>query len=205
MPDWINNLAVSSSQLAYLAGLGAALLLLWILIRVRRARSRLTSERVFRRIAHERLKDFVIPAVDGGEIFVENLLLTAKGLLVVDIKAVVGSVFGGDKMQDWTVISSNGRYTFSNPQPALQERVLAVRLIARDVPVSGRVLFLEEASFTRGTPAMACTLQDLLADYEEKDADAAEAKVNAFRQQWDALREKAVATQLSQLLRGRDG
>ncbi|HEY5655309.1 MAG TPA: nuclease-related domain-containing protein [Woeseiaceae bacterium] len=160
---------------------------------------------MFRRIAHERLKDFVIPAVDGGEIFVENLLLTAKGLLVVDIKAVVGSVFGGDKMQDWTVISSNGRYTFSNPQPALQERVLAVRLIARDVPVSGRVLFLEEASFTRGTPAMACTLQDLLADYEEKDADAAEAKVNAFRQQWDALREKAVATQLSQLLRGRDG
>ena len=204
MQELINNLELDATQLVYFASLLAALLFLWLLIRVRRRRSRLTYAKVFARIAHDRLKDFVIPSVDDGEIHIENVLLTAKGLLVVDIKPVVGSVFGGDKMQDWTVINSDGRYTFSNPQPALQERVEAVQLIARDIPVKGRVLFLAEASFTRGMPSMACTLENMLAEFEERDSEAAEAKVNAFRQQWDALRDKAVATQLNQLLRSSD-
>ena len=199
--DWIKNLLIEGDHLVYLAALIAALLLLWLLIRIRRQQARLTHAKVFARIAHDRLQDFVIPSVDDGEIHLENLLLTAKGLLVVDIKAVAGSVFGGDKMQDWTVINSDGRFTFSNPQPALQERVAAVRLIARDIPVLGRILFLSGASFTRGIPSMACTLEDLLNEFEEKDAGASEAKVSAFRQQWDILRDKAVATQLSQLLR----
>ena len=204
MRDLINSLNLDSTQLVYLASLVAALLFLWLLIRIRRRQSRLTHKKVFERIAHDRLKDFVIPSVDDGEIHIENVLLTAKGLLVVDIKPVVGTVFGGDKMQDWTVINNDGRYTFPNPQPALRERVEAVQLIARDIPVKGRVLFLAEASFTRGIPSMACTLEAMLAEFEERDTEAAEAQVNAFRQQWDALRDKAVATQLNQLLRRSD-
>lgn len=204
MQDLINSLNLDATQLVYLASLVAALLFLWLLIRVRRRRNKLTYAKVFERIAHDRLKDFVIPSVDDGEIHIENVLLTAKGLLVVDIKPVVGSVFGGDKMQDWTVINDDGRFTFSNPQPALQERVEAVQLIARDVPVKGRALFLAGASFTRGIPSMACTLEDMLAEFEEQDKEAAEAKVSAFRQQWDALRDNAVATQLNQLLRRSD-
>ena len=64
-------------------------------------------------IAFERVDKLVIPNADGGEIQIDHLLLTAQGILIIDIKDVQGAVFGGDKMQDWTVISENRRFTFS--------------------------------------------------------------------------------------------
>ena len=60
---------------------------------------------------------------------IDYLLLTTKGLLILEVKDVQGIVFGGDKMQDWTVINAERRYTFSNPQPALYDRIAAVRQI----------------------------------------------------------------------------
>jgi hypothetical protein len=147
------------------------------------------------------MQDFVVPSTEDGEIHIDHLLLTAKGLLVVDVKDVKGAVFGGDKMQDWTVIHSDGRFTFSNPQGALRDRMAAIKLIVRDIPVSGRILFLADARFTKGTPSMACGLQELLDEFGEQDAASAQTKVNAFRPLWDKLRDQAVSTQLGKLLR----
>ena len=115
-------------------------------------------ENALSEISFERIEHLVIPNADEGEIQIDQLLLTSKGLLILEVKDVQGTVFGSDKMQDWTVISKDRLFTFSNPQPALYDRIAAVRQIVRQVPVAGRVLFLDGADFTKGVPSMVCGL-----------------------------------------------
>jgi len=169
-----------------------ALLVIWLAYRYVKSRGG-KLQRVLDEIAFERLEKLVIPSADEGEIQVDHLLLTSQGLLILEIKDVQGIVFGSDKMQDWTVISDERRYTFSNPQPALYDRIAAVRQVVRQVPVAGRVLFLDGAEFTKGVPGLVCTLDELSAEFGEPDKKAAKFKIEAFRPHWELISKAAVA------------
>jgi hypothetical protein len=148
-------------------------------------------DRALADISYERIEKLVIPNADEGEIQVDRLLLTSKGLLILEIKDVQGIVFGGDKMSDWTVIAADRRYTFRNPQPALYDRIAAVRQIVRQVPVDGRVLFLDGAEFTKGVPSLVCDLDQLVRDFGEPDKDAARFKIEAFKPHWELIVNRA--------------
>ncbi|MDH4046577.1 MAG: NERD domain-containing protein [Gammaproteobacteria bacterium] len=167
-----------------------ALLVLWLVYRRRSSRSR-TLASVLKQIGFERIDNLVIPNGDEGEIQIDHLLLTANGIVIIHVKDVIGTVFGSDKMQDWTVISEDRRFTFANPQPALYDRIAAVRQIVREVPVAGRVLFLDEAEFTKGVPGLVCSLDDLLDEFGENDRTSAKVKVEAFRPHWERIRRYA--------------
>ena len=167
----------------------ALLLLFWLVYR-RRGHPR-SFEGVLKSIAFERISNLIIPSADEGEIQIDHLLLTSQGLLIIDLKDVIGTVFGSDKMQDWTVIGESHRFTFANPQPALYDRIAAVRQIVRQVPVAGRILFLDGAEFTKGVPGLVCNLDGLLAEFREHDNAAAKVKVDAFRPHWELIIAKA--------------
>jgi hypothetical protein len=180
--------------------LGAAvvvLLLGWYLYRRNQGGSRL--KRVLGEISHDRIDGLLIPNGDDGEIQIDHLLLTSQGLLIVDIKDAAGTVFGSDKMQEWTVISEERRYTFSNPQAALYDRIAAVRHIVRQVPVAGRILFLDGAEFTKGVPNLVSDLDQLLDEFGEADKSAAKFKIEAFKPHWDLIRKAALGTQVDQM------
>ena len=166
------------------------LLLIWLLYRyVRGGGGKL--QRVLDEIAFERIEQLIIPSADEGEIQVDHLLLTSQGLLILEIKEVEGIVFGSDKMSDWAVISDDRRYTFSNPQPALYDRIAAVRQIVRQVPVEGRVVFLDGAEFTKGVPDLVCDLEGLVAEFGEPDKNAARFKIEAFKPHWELIKQAA--------------
>jgi len=170
--------------------LGAAvvvLLLGWYLYRRNQGGSRL--KRVLGEISHDRIDGLLIPNGDDGEIQIDHLLLTSQGLLIVDI----------NKMQEWTVISDERRYTFSNPQAALYDRIAAVRHIVRQVPVAGRILFLDGAEFTKGVPSLVSDLDQLLDEFGEADKSAAKFKIEAFKPHWDLIRKAALGTQVDQM------
>jgi len=169
------------------------LLLAWLVYRVIRGRGG-NFEHALSAISFDRVEGLVIPSADEGEILVDYLLLTSQGLLILDIKDAQGTVFGGDKMQDWTVINDKRRYTFSNPQPALYDRIAAVRQIVREVPVAGRILFLDGAQFTKGTPALVSNLTQLVSDFGEPDKKAAKFKIEAFKPHWELIRKQALST-----------
>jgi hypothetical protein len=161
----------------------------WWLYRRLNRRNRL--EQVLDDIGYERLNALLIPNGDEGEIQIDHIFLTSRGLLIVDIKDVVGKVFGSDQMQEWTVISEDRRFTFSNPQPALYDRIAAVSHIVRQVPIAGRILFLDGAEFTKGVPSLVASLDELHAEFYEPDKDAAKIKVKSFRAHWDLIRKQA--------------
>ena len=169
----------------------ALLLVIWLGYRILGRRGE-SLEGVIAEISFDRIKGLVIPSADEGEILVDYLLLTPHGLLILEVKNIQGVVFGGDKMQDWTVIDDERRYTFSNPQPALYDRIAAVRQIVRQVPVAGRIVFLGGAEFTKGVPGLVCNLAELSSEFAEPDKDAAKVKIEAFRPHWELIRKEAL-------------
>jgi hypothetical protein len=181
---------LNSANPAWLLPVLLLLLVVWFVYRRRAGGAHL--QRVLKEIAFARIEGLVVPDSDGGEIQVDYLLLTSQGLLILHVKDVQGVVFGSDKMQDWTVISKERRFTFSNPQPALYDRIAAVKQIVRQVPVEGRVLFLDGAEFTKGVPSMVCTVDELLEEFGEKDKAAAQRKVEAFKPHWELLEKNAL-------------
>jgi hypothetical protein len=181
---------LNSANPAWLLPVLLVLLVVWFIYRRRAGGDHL--QRVLKEIAFARIEGLVVPDSDGGEIQVDYLLLTSQGLLILHVKDVQGVVFGSDKMQDWTVISKERRFTFSNPQPALYDRIAAVKQIVRQVPVEGRVLFLDGAEFTKGVPSMVCTVDELLEEFGEKDRAAAQRKVEAFKPHWELLQKHAL-------------
>ena len=178
------------------------LLIAWWIYRRRMGGNRL--QRVLDDIGYDRVDGILIPNGDEGEIQIDHLLLTSRGLLIVDIKDVAGTVFGSDKMEKWTVISNETRFTFSNPQPALYDRIAAVRQIVRQVPVEGRLVFLDGAEFTKGVPDMVADIDQLHADFNEPDKAAGKFKIEAFKPHWDLVRKAALGAQVGEIFGKRD-
>lgn len=144
-----------------------------------------------RSVAIESLHEIVLPDGMGGHIHIEYLVLTSRGLLVLDVKRFEGVIFASDRMDDWTVIGKDGRYTFPNPQRALYDRVAAVKRLVRDVPVEGFVLFPAGADFTKGRPRHAVLPNELGEGYRRPERSEVERLTEAFSVHWQHVREAA--------------
>lgn len=186
-------------QIPWVIALGSGILLLvaWWIYRRRNRGTRL--QRVLDEISYDRIDGILIPNGDDGEIQIDNLLLTSSGLLIVDVKEVIGTVFGSNKMEKWTVISNKRRFTFANPQPALYDRIAAVRHIVRQVPVQGRLVFLDGAEFTKGVPRLVADIDSLRAEFHEPDKAAGKFKIEAFKPHWDLIRKEALGAQVGEI------
>ena len=155
-------------------GIGAALLLLAALVffgvrayqrRARRKSLLARLERVALAAAHQVL----VPDGMGGFIHIDHILLTPRGILVLDTRRVTGLIFGGDQMSDWTVMGRGHRYTFDNPQPALYDRIAAVKALVGDAPVEGRLLFSNVGKFTKGIPKWVVMLDGIEMEFPVVD------------------------------------
>jgi hypothetical protein len=72
-------------------------------------------------------------------------------------------------MSDWTVMGRR-RYTFDNPQPALYDRIAAVKALVGDaVPVEGRLLFSNHGKFTKGKPKYVLMLDGIEVEFPAVD------------------------------------
>ena len=189
----MTDILQSTDNALLLSSAAVALLLCWLLYRYLRRKSG-SLEATLEDISFDRIEGLIIPNADEGEILIDYLLLTSKGLLILEVKDVAGTVFGGDKLQDWTVITNERRFTFSNPQPALFDRIAAVRQIVREVPVAGRILFLDGAEFPKGVPQLVSNMTDLADDFGEPDKNAAKFKIEAFKPHWELVRKEALHT-----------
>ena len=150
-----------------------------------------TLDSVLKGVAVKFMHDVVLPDGMGGQIHVEYLLLTAGGMLVVDVKRFEGTIFASDRMDDWTVISQEGRFAFPNPQVTLYDRVAAVKRFVRDVPVVGYVLFPSAADFSKGRPNDVILPGELAERFKKPERNEIERLMEAFSVHWERVRDAA--------------
>jgi hypothetical protein len=149
----------------------------------RRARRKQLLARLDR-VAYESAHQVLVPDGMGGYIHIDHVLLTPRGLLVLDTRRVPGLIFGGDQMSDWTVIGRR-RFTFDNPQPALYDRLAAVKALAGDFPVEGRLLFSNIGKFTKGMPKYVMMLDGIEVEFPQVDRSLkGSAALEPFAEVW---------------------
>jgi hypothetical protein len=183
---------VLSPELQLVLTLGAAIALvvalgvfLYRFLRRRRAQRR--TEDAIASIAYDMLRNVLVPNGMGGQIHIHYLLLTESGLLVIDLVDAPGAIFGGDQMTEWTAIGKKRRYTFGNPQHALYDRMAAVRSLAGEVPVEGRVVFSLRSEFPKGKPRYVIRIDELAGDFAAVDQSRGSAAA-AFADVWQHIR-----------------
>jgi hypothetical protein len=138
-------------------------------------------------VGTEFLNNVLVPDGMGAAMHVDYLLLTSRGVVVVDMRDVRGNIFGGDQMTEWTVMSGAFRATFQNPQHALYDRVAAVRALAGELPVEGRVLFTRRGKFPKGLPRWTLMVDSLRAEFPPVDSEASQNWMERYRQDWQAI------------------
>jgi nuclease-like protein len=139
------------------------------------------------RVAYESAHQVLVPDGMGGYIHIDHLLLTPRGLLVLDTRRVPGLIFGGDQMSDWTVMGRH-RFTFDNPQPALYDRIAAVKALAGDFPVEGRLLFSNIGKFTKGMPKYVMMLDGIEVEFPQVDRSLkGSAALEPFAEVWSRV------------------
>ncbi len=134
----------------------------------RRSRRRALLARIHR-IALQEVHQVLVPDGMGGHIHIDHVLLTPRGVLILDTRRVQGVIFGGDQMSEWTVLARGRRYTFENPQPALYDRIAAVKAVFGVVPVDGRLVFSNLGKFTKGKPKCVTMVDGLELEFPRVD------------------------------------
>jgi nuclease-like protein len=149
--------------LALAVALGFALSWAWRSYRRYRARRALRA--AVTGGAADHLANALVPDGMGGGFHVDYLLLTMRGVIVIDLRDIRGNIFGGDQMAEWTVMDGARRFTFTNPQSALYDRIAAVKAVAGDVPVEGRIVFTRRGKFPKGLPRWTLMVDALRAEF----------------------------------------
>ena len=181
----VNDIIVQATVAAMLVAL-LAVAFTWAYRRWGRFRARKQIVRSFESVSSAVLRDVLIPDGSGGQLHIDFLLLTGRGLLVVDYRDVEGVVFGGEHMREWAVMNGSERSTFLNPLEALYDRIAAVKLLAGEAPVDGRIVFTSRSKFPKGRPPRVLRL-DLLEGEYPSAVPGTTHPTERYRPAWDQL------------------
>ena len=141
--------------------------------------------------AADYLRNVLVPDGNGGDYHLDFVLLTSRGVVIIDMRDIIGNVFGGDQMTAWTLMSGPSRTTFVNPQAGLYDRIASVKAIATDTPVEGRIVFTRRAKFPKGLPRFTVMLESVAAEFPKLGAAELEIAVAKYRPGWARLKEAA--------------
>lgn len=168
-----------------LAVVAVLLLVAGLVIFLRRQQS---LEVLLRRIAWEQLKDVVIPDDVDGEIHLDLALLTARGILVLEVRRAAGTLFWGEQLERWTVLDGARRKVIDNPLPGMRARRHAVHALVPRVPVDGRVLLAGPVQISGDNPPGVVLTSDLLAEFPARGKAPPPDTLQAA---WEALKAAA--------------
>jgi hypothetical protein len=186
IPEWVYQVpwplvGVAAAGLALIA----ALVALWIWYRRRQAAARRLAAITSGSYAY--LRDVVLPDPQGLPLHFDFLLLTARGAVVIDMREVRGNVFGGDQMSEWTVMNRGGRFTFTNPQSGVLDRVAALRALVQDLPADGQVVFGAGARFPKGLPSQTRLLESLVDEHLALNPSKAGPLADSWLDDWRTI------------------
>jgi len=135
------------------------------------------------------LRNVLVPDGNGGDYHLDFVLLTSRGVVVIDMRDIIGIVFGGDQMTDWTLMDGASRSTFVNPQSGLYDRIASVKALTPDTPIEGRIVFTKRAKFPKGLPRFTVMLDSIAAEFPKLGAAELEIAVAKYRPGWESLKQ----------------
>lgn len=90
-------------------------------------------------------------------------------------------------MFQWTAIGRKLRFTFANPQSILYDRMAAVKMLAGETPVEGRLVFTQRGDFPKGKPKDVLRIDHLNNEFPVIDRSRANVTA-AFQEVWQHIK-----------------
>lgn len=140
------------------------------------------------------LHKVVLPDGIDGLAFIDYLLLTPKGIVVLSIEHREGLLFGGNAVDQWTQVIHGRTLKFANPlytHPHLRQ---AVEWNTDDITTHGWVVFSTAGQFPKGIPDGCCMIDDLPANIAPLLDSAAEIS-KPLREAWAHLQNLSISSQ----------
>ena len=144
--------------------------------------------RSFESVSAAVLRDVLIPDGSGGQLHIDFLLLTGRGLLVVDYRDVEGIVFGGEHMREWAVM--NGSRAHHLPEPAgspLRPHRSRESCSRAKCPVDGRIVFTGPIQVSEGPAAARAAARPAGRRNTRLPCPAPPHPAERYRAAWDQL------------------
>jgi Nuclease-related domain len=188
------NLEIAAA-VACVAGVVAGAYYLWRWDQ--RRRMRIVRSFAVTSCGFDHMRDVLVPDGQGSAVHVDFLLLTARGIIVIDLRDIAGNIFGGDQMRAWTVMHRAQRFTFDNPQTGLYDRIAAVRALAQGLPVDGRIVFTGRGHFPKGLPRHTLMLDSLPSEFPASDRETMRTLLERWMPAWTAIRKAVAPSQLA--------
>ena len=98
--------------------------------------------------------------VDGFFV-IDYVVLSDEGICLILLKRFEGSIYGGEKIEQWTQVIRGGSYGFQNPLHQLQLVTATVKSLLPKVPIKGVVLFAGDCQFPKDKPEGVFLLSEL--------------------------------------------
>ncbi len=188
------NALVGQDWLVTVVAIAIVVALIMLLpMALRRYRRDAEQRRVAKIIKNLRIvsvKNLAFPDSMEGYVFIDYLLLTPTGIVVLDLQDYNGFIFGGPNIDQWTQMVRQRGYKFENPLHQNAWRLQIIRSLVKDAPLIGKVVFSSVSQFPKGIPegvSHVSTLSEelaLLLDNKEIP--------EAVRKSWDELSTHAI-------------
>ena len=133
-------------------------------------------------------QDMLVPDGAGGHFHLDYLLWTPLGLLLLDLREIRGHLFGGDHLAEWTIMDGVRRTTFPNPQESLYDRLAALRALAPEFQVDGRIVFADQVELPKLAPRFTIRESALDTDFVMGDRELAARAVEDLRPAWERVK-----------------
>jgi len=117
--------------------------------------------RTIKRISKYVMHNVIIPDAVEGSSYIDWLVLTPRGILVLSQKPYSGMIFAAENISQWTQVIGRRSYTFNNPLQQLEVDVVTIKSLIPNAPVKGYVVFDQDSHFPKGKPNKALTLKEV--------------------------------------------
>lgn len=138
-----------------------SIILMMIMKSYRSTKSHRYFPRIIRKISKHYLKNIVIPDAVEGSSFIDWLVLTPRGVLIISQKPYQGMIFCSENISRWTQVVDRRSYSFDNPMRQLEVDLVTIKSLIPGVPVKGYVVFDRNSFFPKGKPKTVLTLNEI--------------------------------------------
>lgn len=169
---------------------------------VKKGRHQRLAQKTIESLGLKYLHNLVLPDGIDGLVFIDYLLLTPSGFIVLDLEHIEGHLFGGEKVDQWSQVANNKTYKFNNPLYANQQKCQAVSWNLEqqknigdisNFQIQGWVTFTNAGNFPKGIPSKVSMVNELKDNLDE--TISSDKTISAtMSDAWDALHNISINT-----------
>lgn len=153
---------LSDIQLVSLIFTVVILMIMYVMLKTFRSKESFRYfPKIIQKISKIHMKSVLLPDAIDGSTYIDWLVLTPRGILVIVQKPYKGIIFSAENISHWTQVIDKRSYNFDNPLRQLELDVVTIKTMIPGVPVKGYVVFDRDSFFPKGKPKLVLTLNEV--------------------------------------------